>query len=125
MTKARKNKIRSIKFQFKINYTLTGFVLGLLFPILAWSLYLFTDEYSFSLSGISQIHNDIPLNYIIDMTPLLLGLIFYFIAEKIDKERIRLSKERIEKERIIEQYSIFAEQIGKGEIIIDDTEIYE
>ena len=83
MTNARKNKIRSVKFLSKRILTINGFILGTLFQIVAWSFYLLADEYSFSLSGISNIHINNPVNYIIDAAPLVLGLIFYFIADAL------------------------------------------
>ena len=62
MAIARKNNMRIIKFRTKRDYTIIGFVLGLLFPLFAWSSYLIIYEYSFSLSVISQIHQENPCN---------------------------------------------------------------
>ena len=125
MTNAKKNKTGLFKSRSKINFAVSGFILGALFPMLAWSLYLLANEYSFSFSGISQIHIENPLNYIIDLTPFILGLIFYFISDFFLKERIQLKKELTEKDQIIEQYSIFAKQIGEKKIIFDNIETSE
>ncbi len=125
MTNAKKNKTGLFKSRSKINFAVNGFILGALFTMLAWSLYLLTNEYSFSFSGISQIHNENPLNYIIDLSPFILGLIFYFISDFFLKERIQLKKELTEKDQIIEQYSIFAKQIKEKEIIFNNIETSE
>ena len=122
MISVKKNKSELIIFRSKVNFILTGFILGILFPMLTWSFYLFSDKYSFSLSGISKFHVENPFNFIIDLLPVVLSLIFYLIFEKIIDEKVKLRKEISEKDKIIEQYSIIAKQIGEKDITVDDIE---
>ena len=79
-----------------IPYIRNGFLIGLLFPILAIIICVFLltpDNYEFSLS---EIHKDFPLLWIIDSAPIVLGLISFFVGNKVNNEN---SKHHIETEK--------------------------
>jgi GAF domain-containing protein len=74
------------------NYTLSGVLFGLIFPLVSIGWTLIRTKTSLSLPGIAQIHVDQPLLWIIETAPIFLG-IFAYIAGARQSEAQRLNME--------------------------------
>ncbi len=64
-------------------YTIIGIAFGMLFPLFAWFLdaYMLGIEF-FSLDSIVRVHSISYTHYIIDVAPLVLGIMAYIIGKK-------------------------------------------
>ena len=113
----------SVNSKIKLNLALNGFFLGLLLTLTAWSFYFFSGYYSLSLSSIFQLHYDIPLFYFIDVIPIILAFTFFFLSEKFASEKNQLKKDILDKEKVIEQYSAFTQQIKEGKLTETESDI--
>ncbi len=111
---------QNITSQIVLKYTITGFMFGLFFPVLAWSFYVLSGKYSLNINDIKLMHLDYPLNFIIDLAPLVLAIISFLFAGKISKDRSHLIDEIDEQKKIINEYSGFAKQIGEGQILSEE-----
>ena len=74
------------------NYTLLGFLFGLLFPLISIGWTVVQTKTAMTLSGIAQTHFDQPLLWVIDTAPIFLG-IFAYIAGARQAEVLRLNWE--------------------------------
>lgn len=74
------------------NYTLSGVLFGLIFPLVSMVWTLIQTRTPLSLTGIAQIHINQPLLWIIDTAPIFLG-IFAHIAGVRQAEAQRLNME--------------------------------
>jgi len=70
-----------MRLSTKANYTLAGIGFGLAFPIVAWTLDIIVTDLAFLPANIVQIHQANFLHYIVDLAPLVLGVVFYFLGE--------------------------------------------
>ena len=73
------------KMWFKLKYTIAGICIGAIFPLAAWILDLSLNELEWSLGSLLQLHFDNPLHYIIDLAPLVLGLVFFAFGRYAEK----------------------------------------
>jgi len=74
-------------------YVIKGILIGLLFPIVSIIMcyFVFSEpDYAFS---IVQIHSDFPLLFIIDMAPIMLGLISFVVGSQVEKSHEHYSNE--------------------------------
>lgn len=67
---------------FVTRYTLMAFALGVAFLALGLFIQSLINNLSFSAASIGQIHRQIPMFYLIDTLPLILGVATYFISRK-------------------------------------------
>jgi GAF domain-containing protein len=67
-------------------YGLTGFLFGLVFPVIAITIRIASVELPFRLSSIFAVHND-PLLWIIDSAPLFLGIFAALAGRRQDQLR--------------------------------------
>ncbi|MCF6365747.1 MAG: PAS domain S-box protein [Bacteroidales bacterium] len=116
---SNKNQNKTI---FIVRYTIAGFITGLIFPVFGWSFYFFLDKYAFNVIAIKTMHINNPMYFILDITPVILGIISFFIARKIIKTRSHLINKINSQKKIIKQYENFAKQIGEGEIAVEKKE---
>ncbi len=66
-------------------YVRNGIIIGLFFPLLSYVLCLMVlvpENYPFSLS---TLHSDFPLLWVIDLAPLVLGLISFFVGTSVNR----------------------------------------
>lgn len=105
------NKLKTSR-NSHLKLSLLGFVVGLLFPIVAWGFGLGVDDISPSINAIFVLHKLQPLHYFLDLTPFLLAIVGYSVATLEIQKRDRLI-ELIEKsERETQELAQFAEAIG-------------
>ena len=62
---------------------LISFAFGLLFPIIAWSLDIYTQGLALGIKAIVTIHKYSFLHYLVDSAPFILGLVGWFFGRKI------------------------------------------
>ncbi len=108
---------KNIKFKF----SLIGFLFGLLFPLI--TIIVLSKEYDVALSfkSISYLHSKEFSLYIVDLAPIILGSVFYFLMSYAVKYRQRLIEELNRINRILERNSEIAKRIGQGELNIEFT----
>ena len=63
-----------------------GLVFGLIFPLSAWTLSIVLSEFDFSLNSIAKIHQSSYLHYIIDMAPVVLATVFFYLGKSIESK---------------------------------------
>ena len=103
-------------------YPVGGFLFGMMFPIIAWTIDFIFRDISFTASGIWEMHTGNPLQFVIDMAPFILGGVAYLLARKIQKDQEKLELIIAERDVYVEDISKFSRKIGKGHY---DTQIEE
>ncbi len=103
-------------------YPIGGFLFGLMFPIIAWTVDFVSRDLDFTLSGIWEMHTGNPLQFVIDMAPFILGGVAYLLARKIQKDNDKLALIISDRDIYVEDISRFSRKIGKGNY---DTQIGE
>jgi len=99
-----------------ILFTLWGVLLGLLFPILSIFIYLVANNRSISIGDIVWVHTHQVFIYIVDLMPIIFGLVGYFVSRSITK-RLSKNKDQIESEtQRAEKIFEFVEQLRNGDI---------
>ncbi|MCS6832693.1 MAG: ATP-binding protein, partial [Flammeovirgaceae bacterium] len=69
-----------------IKYTVYGILFGFCFPLFSWILDLYLiEKLPFTWENFAFIHQKNPLHYVINTAPVVLGITFSFIGQKIDK----------------------------------------
>ncbi len=61
-------------------YTLSGVVFGLTFPLGAWILDILSTGLSLSPGSVLQIHQNNIVHFVVDLAPLVLGIVFYYLG---------------------------------------------
>ena len=69
-----------MRLRTQANYTLSGIGFGLAFPLTAWTLDIVVSELAFSPASIILIHQTSVVHYVVDLAPLVLGAVFYFLG---------------------------------------------
>jgi PAS domain S-box-containing protein len=101
-----------------------AFIFGLLLTVLAW-FFEFKEQYSFSISGIIQMHKDLKIIFIFEALPFLLYA-FTYLAIRILKNKIADFKRNLDqKEKIIDRNAFFAKKIGQGDYSSNNEDIEE
>ncbi len=103
-------------------YPVGGFLFGMMFPIIAWTIDIIFRDISFTASGIWEMHTGNPLQFVIDVAPFMLGGVAYLLARKIQKDNEKLAKLISDRDVYVEDISRFSRKIGKGHY---DTQIDE
>ncbi len=96
--------------------TIYGILIGCLFPLVALSLEYFFMETEFR--GIWQMHLDNPLHFIIDLAPMVLGIIAYMLSVRINKDSIELKEIIVEKNNLMQKNLELAVKIVQGDFNI-------
>ena len=66
-----------------IRYTAYGFLIGLFFPVLSFIIFAGIESISFTLKDFLRLHRLIPVQILLDVLPLIGGVIGYFTGRKI------------------------------------------
>lgn len=111
--------------EFVTMTTFYGFLLGLIFPLVAWSIRVVFFNNEFSFSGLWEMHVESPTLIIISIFPLFLAAMAYIFALRIDRDKNRLSKIIKEKEHTIELNANLAQMIGEKNFQVDVDSIDE
>ena len=99
-----------LSFNQKIIYG--ALVLGVVFPIAGVTMSLMALELPFSFKSIVQIHVDMPSNYLIDMAPIILPLVAYYVTVMVDNRGA--SKNELEQRAKFEKVEKYVAELGKG-----------
>jgi uncharacterized BrkB/YihY/UPF0761 family membrane protein len=75
----------------RYSYMVFGLVFGLIFPLSAWTLSIVLSEFDFSLNSIAKIHQSSYLHYIIDIAPVVLATVFFYLGKSIESKPVKLS----------------------------------
>jgi PAS domain S-box-containing protein len=70
----------------RYSYMVFGLVFGLIFPLSAWTLSIVLSEFDFSLNSIVKIHQSSYLHYIIDIAPVVLATVFFYLGKSIESK---------------------------------------
>jgi PAS domain S-box-containing protein len=119
MSQENKNIDSQIIFNNNIfRFTVYGIIIGFIFPLLSWSLDILINDIKLSLDNIWEMHIDTPIHFIVDLAPLVLGIIFYIFLKR--RKRITDNLEFIIKERnkLISRNSEYAKKIGEGDFSV-------
>lgn len=104
-------------------YTVIGFCIGLLFPIVAILTAFSHNQIHFEVGKLDTIHILSPTLYIIDLAPVIIALIFNYFARKNREQNEALEMMLAEKNEIFRKNSLIAKRIGEGDLYFDNTEI--
>ncbi len=104
----------------ELRYTIIGFCIGLLFPIIA---ILVEKGLHFSISSIISLHSAKPMIYVVDCAPIVIALIFYYFARRNRKQNEELELMLAEKNEIFRKNSLIAKRIGEGDLYFDNNDI--
>jgi len=73
------------KIKFRQRYLkYLGFPFGIMFPMVAYIVDILVKDLQFTFRSIVHLHSINPLHWIIDTAPLILGLSFYFVINKLN-----------------------------------------
>jgi len=96
-------------------YALTGFLLGLIFPIIAIIIDFVSKDISFTFGNIAEAYSNNPVLWIINTAPIVIAATGYFIGRQFAKKARELEKiaedEKIKNEKVLS----FTEKLAHGE----------
>ena len=94
---------------------LNSFLFGLFFPAVAWVYYFLSNKINLTGQNITDIHVLNPVLFLIDLIPVLLAGLSFFLSKRLQNERIQIYNQLLSKENLIQKYSGYVKKIGKGE----------
>ncbi len=94
---------------------LNSFLFGLFFPAAAWVYYFLSNKINLTGQNITDIHVLNPVLFLIDLIPVLLAGLSFFLSKRLQNERIQIYNQLLSKENLIQKYSGYVKKIGKGE----------
>ena len=99
-----------LTFNQKIIYG--AIALGILFPIAAFLIALATLDLSFSLKSIAEMHNIMPTNYLIDLAPIILPIVAYYVTKMIGMKGE--SENELKQKEKFNKVEHFVGELGRG-----------
>ncbi len=105
--------------------TLLGFTLGLIFPLISWTLEVLTKNYDLSLKSIFLFHIENQQNFLIDLIPFVIAGIVYMLSVSSERVNKELKFEVEELNGKIQKNANFANLIGKKDFSRKFDEIDE
>lgn len=103
-----------------------GFITGFAVLLLALSIGLFNSDLSFSIGGILKLHQYNPSFLILDLLPVILGIVFYYTGNlfygKLEQTQTRLSNELAKSQKTLDftQHLIHDKLSAEFEVGEDD-----
>ncbi|MCQ2250941.1 MAG: PAS domain S-box protein [Bacteroidales bacterium] len=100
-------------------YTIVGFCIGLLFPLVA-----ILQEKGLDINAVSikNLHSHFSM-YVCDFAPIVIALIFYYFARRNRQQNEELESMLDEKNEIFRKNSLIAKRIGEGDLYFDNNDI--
>lgn len=111
------------KVNNRINFTPTLVGLGVVILILSWILGFIKCDYTASLDGLAQLHKTSPAYFIIDLLPVILGILGFAFTKSQQETIDSLENQISEKDHVINMNALFAKKIGEGDLAANDAEI--
>ena len=108
-----------------LKYTLIGFCIGLLFPLVSILTEFQIKHIQFDYTKIPYLHDRTPVLFVIDLAPIVIALIFNYFAVKNRRQNEELETMLAEKNEIFRKNSLIAKRIGEGDLFFDTSEIDE
>jgi len=100
-------------------FTLLGILLGIIFPIISWYIDIKKNDFEFNFSEIWKMHISNPIHFIIDLTPIIIGIIFYLFLKNKAKDEFLLLKIIDQRNELISRNSEYAKKIGEGDFSVE------
>lgn len=85
---------REYSLRFVIRYTVFGFLFGIGLTGISYFIQGFSPYIPFSFSGIVEIHRQLPVFYFIDLFPVLIAVVAYFLSKRYSVEQEAIKNKR-------------------------------
>lgn len=116
-------KIFVYKVNNRINFTPTLVGLGVVILVLSWIFGFMSNGGTASLSSLAEMHKTSPSYFLIDLLPILLGVLGYAFTKSQQETIESLENQISEKDHVINMNARFAKKIGEGDLSANDAEI--
>ncbi len=116
-------KIFVYKVNNRINFTPTLIGLGVVILVLSWIFGFMSSGGTASLSSLAEMHKTSPSYFLIDLLPILLGVLGYAFTKSQQETIESLENQISEKDHVINMNARFAKKIGEGDLSANDAEI--
>ncbi len=118
------SKLKNINNQIYLKknsffFIFMGFLAGLAFPVIAWSIEAIFNNYHFNFEDIIEMHSDSSVHFLFDLIPFIFSFAFYRFSKKqniVTKELLNIIEERNE---LISRNSEYAKKIGEGDFSVE------
>lgn len=110
----RINNIFSVRNSATWKIVLNSFIFGLLFPVVAWIYYILSNKLEFNIQSVADIHALNPVLFMVDLIPILLAGISFFLSKRLQNERTEIYNQLLLKDNLIQKYSGYVKKIGNG-----------
>ena len=120
------DKIKRIfvyKVNNRINFTPTLIGLGVVILVLSWIFGFMSSGDTASLAKLVELHKTSPSYFLIDLLPILLGVLGYAFTKSQQETIESLENQISEKDHVINMNAHFAKKIGEGDLSANDAEI--
>lgn len=114
--KKQKNIFNIISY----NDIIIGVGTSFLFLFISWVIDIVTNNLSVSFKTITDIHRNNPIHWLIDLIPIIVGVVIYFSIKKREKDKAAFEKIIEQRDQDINRNARFAKRIGEG--IYDDRD---
>ena len=116
-------KLFIYKVNNRINFTPTLVGLSVVILVLSWILGFIKGGYTASLSSLVELHKTSPAYFIIDLLPIIMGVLGYAFTKSQQETIDSLESQISEKDHVINMNALFAKKIGEGDLAANDAEI--
>lgn len=109
------NNIRKEQTEGKRYQVFMTVVIAIIIPILAWTLDIILNKYSFTIASIWKLHIHNPLHFFIDIVPIVAGLVVNYIKKSTEQKHLYYIEQIRQRDERIDKNAKFAKQIGEGD----------
>ncbi|HAF31154.1 MAG TPA: histidine kinase [Bacteroidales bacterium] len=114
------NKQKNIFNIISYNDIIIGVGTSLLFLFISWIIDILNHNLSVSFQTIADIHRNNPIHWLIDLIPIIVGIVIYFSIKKRERDKAAFEKIIEQRDQDINRNARFAKRIGEG--IYDDRD---
>lgn len=101
-------------FKVESNPAPLAFFISFVFPLAAWIIEAVHHKLPLNFSGISEMHRISPVLYIVDIAPLIIGVLVYIFDKRWRVIKDSFSSRLKDREDRMAKMAEFAKQIGEG-----------
>jgi len=98
-----------------LKYTISGIIIGLLFPVMGVIIELLLNNLSFSFRNVWQLHLNNPIIFIIWAAPFVLGYLVRYLGKNIAEKSFHIQKNKNEELLKAKKIFDFTEKLSNGE----------